>query len=168
MEPIRVDYNNDDFRLVSTWTVSDDGTSHSTPSIAEQTVTFEYSMPSGSKVKSAKVYATWGVNGAPWGGYQIQTIDGKDAADGYVDVDINPNESSKTVVFKYQSYGDNTHTSGTARITDVYLLIEYTAGSYIYYSENGALVPYQIYHAENGALVLYQLFKAQNGSLIQY
>lgn len=155
MNQLRVDYS--DFSLVSRWTVSADGTSHTTPSIAQQTVTFEYQLPSGAKVKSAKVYATWGVNGDPWGGYQIQSIDGKDAANGYVDVDIDSDGTSKSVVFVYQSWGDNTHTSGTATITDVVLLIEYTTGASICRVENGVLVPYEFYRAENGKLVPYQI-----------
>lgn len=155
MNPLRVDYS--DFFLVSHWTVSADGTSHSTPSVAQQTVTFEYQLPKEAKVKSAKVYARWGANVDPWGGYQIRTIDGKDAKNGYVDVDIDPAGTSKSVVFKYQSYGDNTHTSGTATISDVYLLIEYSTGESIYRVENGVLVPYNFYRAENGKLVPYQI-----------
>lgn len=155
MNQLRVDYSN--FSLVSSWTVSADGTSHSTPSIAQRTVTFEYQLPKGAKVKSAKVYARWGANGDPWGDYQIRTIDEKDAKNGYVDVDIDPAGTSKSVVFMYQSWGDNTHTSGTATITDVYLLIVYSTGASIYRAENGTLVPYNFFRAESGVLVPYQV-----------
>lgn len=154
----------EDFTLKSTWRVAEGSSGAKEivegPTTATKTVTFEYAIPSGVKVASAKVHSTWGAQKQPVGGYAIRTVNGirPDDDNGWmVDVELDPAQTSVAVVFKYKSYGNTTSVGshfGSAAVSEVYLLIE-TVGGVIYRVENGELVPYQFHRAENGVLIPY-------------
>lgn len=170
MSQIRVDI--DGFSLSSSWRVvtGSQGVKEIVdgPSTASKTVTFEYKLPAGTKVKSAQVHSTWG---SPLSGYSLRTVNGSTPdASGMVSVDIDTKATSVDVVFRFRANGDTSTTgnrSATASVSEIYLLIE-TVGGCIYRAENGVLVPYQLYRAENGVLVPYQFQHAENGALAPY
>lgn len=165
----------DSFYLNSTWKVEvviSTPTITSSPTTAYKTVTFNYKVPKGATIKSAKVHSTWSY---PTSGFSTQTVNGKTptSSNGYmVDVEIDPESTSVSVTFAFKAKG-STDTVGTitatTAVSDVYLLIEYSGGvSCIYHAENGKLVPYQLYRAEGGVLVPYQLQHAEDGVLVPY
>lgn len=159
MADIKVDH--DGVSLTSTWTVTENSNGQLVitqgPSTATKTITFAYDLPSNIEVKSAKVHTSWG---SPLGGFAIRTVNGVEPdSNGFVDVDITPEDTSTSVELKYKSYGNRNSVGqhrGVAKITEIYLLIEYAQTSCIYRAEGSLLVPYQFYRAENGELVPYQ------------
>lgn len=160
---------------------------------ATRTVSFAYELPKNAVIRSAKVHSAWG--GSLFG-IDANTVNGVEpGSDGFVSIDISDaSETLLTVEFRfiatrddpYDTHGntisdlmdvgqpDETYTLGThsssAKVSEVYLLIEYEVdtGSYIHHAENGVLVPYQLYHAENGELVPYQLQRAVDDALVLY
>lgn len=152
-----------DFVLVSEWRVGTVGNGVKEvidgPHPAYQTVTFAYDLPTGAKVISAKVHADWG---NPLNGLGTHTINGvTPGEDGMVDVEIDPEQGSISVLFTFIANTDTTSTgdrSARADVTEVYLLIETSGGiGYLYHAENGALVPYKFHRVESGVLVPYLL-----------
>lgn len=132
------------------------------PTMATNTVSFEYKISSHAKVISAKVHSTWG---EPLSGYAIRTVNGKvPDADGWADVEVDPAQGSLAVQFAFKANGNTTSTGdryAVAEVTDIYLLIETEGGSgYIYKAENGELVPYKFHRVENGVLVPYNMLCA--------
>lgn len=160
--------------------------------IATKTVTFNFSLPSGAKVKSAKVFATLGT--PDYGAYfsTINDVSVGTSATVSVDVPLADNATSVDVKFSFKcnnpshAHGANgtvvgTHMDGNVEIkdykyshtstleyTNVYLQIEYEGKNPIYRSVDGVLIPYKIYCAENGTLVPYQLYRGENGELVSY
>lgn len=144
------------------------------PTEDAKSITFNYKLPKGAKVKSAKVHSVWSY---PLGGFAKKTVENKSIdSDGFVDITsgFDASATSELVTFKFKSGGTgSTSTSsgqrtGQTEITEIYLLIEYTAASIVYLGENGVLVPYEVYHGENGELVPYMIFYGENGQLVQY
>lgn len=161
--PVRVD----DFNLSSTWTcdyiwTDDDGYANwqSTPSTVKKTVTFNFNIPTGATVTSAKVHSSWSgtLYGADIRRVAGQTID----SDGFVTVDIPSNgATSMDVEFTFKALPDskNSHWnqggsntegefmvehSSSAVIKDVYLLLEYTIDGT---GGTSILTPYTLYRA---------------------
>jgi hypothetical protein len=105
---LQVDYSN--FSLTSEWEYQDvDGDSIydliGGPTTASKTVTFNYTLPAGAEVSSAKVHSVWG---SPNGGFATKTINGTWVGDdGFVDVTSNfdASKTSLSVTFKFKSYG---------------------------------------------------------------
>lgn len=193
MAPIKAS----DFTLTSSWTcswwlyielpvnISHLMSSATDASLASETVTFTgLSIPSGAKVKSAKVHSSWG--GSLYG-IDTRTVNGKTPdSEGFVEIE--PPASGATsveVIFRFRAKKDDpdTHITGplaegvtythdhssSVKVSEVYLLIELEGGGgYVYRAENGKLVPYQLHHAENGKLVPYRLHKAEGGQLVPY
>lgn len=157
----------DDFSLRSTWKcdyiwTDDNGYANdqTTASTSKHTVTFNFTIPAGATVTSAKVHSKWA--GTLYGA-DIATVAGQNVGDdGFVTVDIpSAGATSMDVEFVFKARrdsntahwnqgGSNTegefvkeHTS-TANIGEVYLLLEYTVAS----GEGaGILVPYNLYRA---------------------
>lgn len=157
----------DDFNLSSTWKCdymwsNNDGyiNDQTTPSTVEKTVTFNFNIPAGATVTSAKVHSSWGgtLYGADIKRVAGQTID----SDGFVTVETpSAGDTSMAVVFTFKASADDyrshwnqgghneegefvvNHTS-SATIKDVYLLLEYTVDSG---AETGILTPYNLYRA---------------------
>lgn len=163
--PVQVD----DFYLTSKWKCdyiwSDaDGYANdqSTPSVDSKTVTFNFSIPAGATVTSAKVHSTW--SGTLYGA-AFKTVDGKVVdSDGFVTVDTpSAGATSMDIVFAFKASPDNNlahwdqsnrennvagefvkEHSSTANVRDVYLLLEYTVAGGV---ETGILTPYNLYRA---------------------
>ena len=161
MAQLKISHNG--FTLTSKWFVYEDDYENMEitegPSYGYQTVTFDYSLPTGAEVKGAKVHATWSY---PSTGFYWRGINGTNPdSDGMVDVEIDPSLKSIDVLFSFRAKGHTNATgdqSDSTTVSDVYLLIEYTYGGILYRTVSGGLVPYRFYHAENGALVPYRLF----------
>ena len=172
MAQTRIDYGQDKtIKLTSSFVVDEKVTGEryvQSRTTDTTSITLEYDLPNGSEIKRAQVYATWSY---PSYGFYYRAINGINTSGEAVDIEIDPSATSIQIGFTFTARG-HTDAVGTysdsTRISDIYLLIEYTCGVYLYHAENGALVPYQLYHAENGELVPYQLFKAVDGTLIQY
>ena len=164
MAQIRVAH--DEFTLTSTWHNSADSGS-SAPSTATRKITFEYSVPANTEVKSAKVHTSWS---SPLGGFAVRTVNGKTPDDdGFVTVEIDPEGSSISMTVAFKSYGttDEGNHSGKTKVSEVYLLIEYAYQSCIFRAEDGVLVPYNFYRVEEGALVMYRFFGIPGDSSAQ-
>lgn len=160
-----------DFNLNSTWTCTyawtDDGyfCNQSDASTATHTVTFEFEIPEGATVKSAKVHSSWG--GTMYGIESRKVAGLIPDADGFVTVSTpDAADTTLSVTFSfvakrdvYNSHYDagnmtvgewtKNHTS-SASITDVYLLIELedVSSGDVTGSDGSTLVQYAIYHAE--------------------
>lgn len=170
MAEIKVQH--DDFYMHSNWRVvtNSNGAKEITegPSVASNVVTFEYDLPEGTTIKSAKVHSSWTY---PTSGFYFRHVNGvaPDSA-GLVDVEIDPAATSVNVAFSFRAVGSTSVTgirTDTTLVHDVYLLIE-TGGGQIYRAEGGKLVPYQLCRAEGGQLVPYQLCRAEGGQLVPY
>ena len=196
MAEIKVLY--DDFSLTSKWSCRTVYSYNSTGSFnsatntpssvqyAEKTVRFAVSIPSGAKVKGAKVYASYTaglfggkmeINGTRLEDGSFVTLENPDLSAGYVDVvfrwtawtDGSSAHSSSYPTYNGTSSQAVTHNhESPTTVYDIYLLIEYEHSGIIYHAENGVLVPYKLYHAEGGALVPYLLQHAEDGALVPY
>jgi hypothetical protein len=140
------------------------------PTYESTKATFNYKLPAGSEVKSAIVHAEWSY---PETGFYYRAINSQHVdtnADFMIDID--PAATSVDVTFTFRPNGHTNYTSN--RVTDsttidnIFLLIEYSCGTYLYRAEGDVLVPYQLYRAENNQLVPYQLFKSEGNELVQY
>lgn len=166
--------NAEDFSLTSTWYVTEDMYENfeisSGPTTAGKTITFGYSLPAGAKVTGAYIHAVWGY---PNSGFYSRYINDVGApTSGNTAIEIDPEATEVAVTFKFRANGSTTQGtgshSGVSRLTEVYLMIEYELGGYIYRVVGGVLTPYQVFRAENGALVQYQLYHAENGELVRH
>ena len=166
-----------DFKLASSWLVDynpSDPTKYDVvgeASTGSETAIFEYALPSGAQVKSAKVHSVW----SPINGYFVTKSinDISVGNDGFVDVtdSFDASATSFRATFKFKSSTTATSTgykTTETGISDVYLLIEYNTASIVYLGENGTLVPYEVYHGEDGKLVPYMIFHGEDGKLVQY
>lgn len=170
MAEIKIEHAN--ISLTSTWYVTEDMYENmeisSGPTTASKSVTFEYALPAGTTVKSAKVHSRWS---SPSSGFYFRNVNGvAPDSDGMVAVEIDPAETSVKVTFSFRARGSTSSTgshSGTTTVSEIYLLIE-TEGGYIYLGEGGKLVPYQLCRGEDGKLVPYQLHHAEGGKLAPY
>ena len=159
MAEIKVQH--DSFYMYSKWRVvtGSGGVKEITsgPSVDTKVITFEYDLPEGTTIKSAKVHSSWTY---PTSGFFFRRVNGAAPdSESMVDVEIDPEASSVEVGFSFKARGDTNATgyrTGSTLVHDVYLLIETgSGGSYIYRAEGGKLVPYQLCRAEGGKLVPY-------------
>lgn len=124
----------DDFNLSSSWVCSLvwSGESQSWkittgPSTSSKTVTFSLDDLGDVTITSARIYATLG---SPLTGADIRTVNGVSfKSNDYVDIVVNPGDTSVTAVFKFKANGAiyedvSTHESSQS-YSNVYLLIEY-------------------------------------------
>ena len=160
----------DDFHLTSTWTCNcrfvTDGSfgqgykekNQTTPTTVTETVTFNFSIPQDATIVSTKVHSTWG--GTMYGAALRKVAGATPDSDGFVTLS-NPSVSDTSIdvpfTFKgslddpeqhFYGFDDNEwyafdHAS-SAKITDVYLLIEYVLPDN---SGGGILTPYNLYRA---------------------
>ena len=182
MAETKVTYNS--FSLTSRWSCkttyyynSSGGfnTSTNTTSgltVSRETVRFPVSLPDGTTIKSAKVYAkrTNGLYGGKlliggvWlGGEGFVTLESLIVSDGYVEVEFAwtaYTDDSSAHRSEYPTYNGTSSQSttknhaSTTTVSEIYLLIE-NAGGTLYRAEGGKLVPYQLCRAEGGKLVPY-------------
>ena len=171
--------NEGSFQLQSGWHIEEDMyenfyvSTSPAPTYGSRKITLEYKLPSGSEIKSAKVYSEWSypTNGY---GFRVKQINGVDPDDnGMVDINIeDPKATSIDLEFLYLAIPNVVESTGWkyayTTVSNIKLIIEYTCGVYLYRAEGDKLVPYQLFHAEDNTLVPYQLFHAENGELVQY
>lgn len=104
------------------------------PTSSSKTITFKYSLPSGAKVKTVRIWAKISSGNS----ISVCTVNGasfskKNGSLKGADVKIASTNGTLSAVFKYKASGglykdENTHT-GTLRFENVYLLIEYEDGA---------------------------------------
>lgn len=171
--------NEGSFQLQSGWHIEEDMyenfyvSTSPAPTYGSRKITLEYKLPSGSEIKSAKVYSEWSypTNGY---GFRVKQINGVNLDDnGMVDINIeDPKATSIDLEFLYLAIPNVVESTGWkyayTTVSNIKLIIEYTCGVYLYRAEGDKLVPYQLFHAEDNTLVPYQLFHAENGELVQY
>lgn len=147
------------FNLKSTWICNASGQITSGPTTATKTVSFSVSLPSGSTITSAYVHSEWG---SPKGGFAIRSCNGTRVPSdtGNVSVPVGTTNGTVSYEFKFKSNGvsgtASGQASGIAKVSNVYLHIEYTLS----YTACGAPTGITIngsssaYVAENGTATL--------------
>jgi hypothetical protein len=164
----------DSFSLTSSWHVYEDDYENleitSGPSWAAQTVTFEYKIPAGAEVLGAYVHSEWS---SPLSGFATKSVNETWVpSDGNVNVVIDPAATSFDAIFRFRANGSASYPignrSGTTKIENIYLAIQYKLNGLIYLAISSVLVPYQIYHAEGNNLIQYQPFKVEDNQLVLY
>lgn len=118
------------FNLKSTWICNGSGNITSGPTTATKTVNFVVNLPTGSTISSAYIHSEWG---NPKGGYAIRACNGTlvPSDTGNVSVSVGTIQGVVSFEFKFKSNGISGQAggqaSGIASVSNVYLMLEYTA-----------------------------------------